>query len=672
MKKSSRLSSFLYILLLGILLTSCTWFSGSVEYPTKELVVDEPGGAEVHLDPGALDRKEKVTVEDLGSGEPFGGSSPLTPASNEYVVDFGDAEQIGGMTMTVPLNASGKTSALVAAGDRVYATYAEPFNGTPSVVGTIVEGNQATFAVVGPGKYQVYSILNHEALYQLASIFEPLAVPTYKQNTPAWCSPTAMTNLVQFHEGGWPAGGLGAAWGESSNYYLAGKASQPFDHGYFFHWLLDAGGYYAPADVKQSYYTSDFQVVIWNWKSAVESGYTSPAFAESLFDFFQAYVEYYLWGVNLPRRPVAWGSSTAGHSRTITGSNGNLMYYNDPGSGSLNQTRSWEDYKADIVASTTEEMIEIIDTVVFFAPPRPEAERKLVNWLWPYGTTMSTTHPGSVTLRSGENDQPMTNWYWDGSGGHANGYYYEDRTGKLEPDSTFGVQFEAFHYHDYVDVRFQVRNITDTYQDFTVKINIRSEDGTVNYLFESGPWQIGADNTEYMGNNEDPFRIANKPPGIYTITFMVYQGNTLNDIKYVNFRLNEHEKMIIDPHGFVKMQAFCRKGPDPAFEPLAILEEGMEVKLLGVNPERTWGKFEVMVDQELVPCWMAYGVVDLTKEDEAKVVEVPLMPIATLRPTSKPGGPSFSCSDYKSEPQCMSDSRCTWVFGIGPGSCTAK
>jgi len=153
MKKSSRLSSFLYILLLGILLTSCTWFSGSVEYPTKELVVDEPGGAEVHLDPGALDRKEKVTVEDLGSGEPFGGSSPLTPASNEYVVDFGDAEQIGGMTMTVPLNASGKTSALVAAGDRVYATYAEPFNGTPSVVGTIVEGNQATFAVVGPGKY---------------------------------------------------------------------------------------------------------------------------------------------------------------------------------------------------------------------------------------------------------------------------------------------------------------------------------------------------------------------------------------------------------------------------------------------------------------------------------------------------------------------------------------
>ena len=184
MNKLHRLSLVLFTLLLVVVLSSCTWF-GNAEYPKKELIVDEPGGAEVHLDPGALDQKEKVTVEDVGPGEPLGSSSPLTPASNEYVVDFGDAEQIGGMTMTVPLNTSGKTSAAVASGDRVYATYAEPYNGTPSMVGTVVEGNQATFAVVGPGKYQVYSILNHEALLQIASIFQPLAVPTYRQNTPA-------------------------------------------------------------------------------------------------------------------------------------------------------------------------------------------------------------------------------------------------------------------------------------------------------------------------------------------------------------------------------------------------------------------------------------------------------------------------------------------------------
>ncbi len=667
MNKLHRLPLVLFTLLLVFVLSSCTWF-GSSEYPTKELIVDEPGGAEVHLDSGALDQKGKVTVEDVGPGEPFGGANPLTPASNEYVVDFGEAEQIGGMTMTVPLKTTGKTSAPMASEDRVYATYAEPYNGTPSLVGTIVEGNQATFAVVGPGKYQVYSILNHEALLQITSIFEPLAVPTYRQNTPAWCSPTAMTNLAQFHEGGWPAGDIGAVWGESSNYYLAGKASQPFDSGYFFHWLLAAGGYYAPSDVKQSYITSDFQVVIWNWKSAVESGYTSPAFAESLFDFFQAYVEYYLWGVNLPRRPVAWGSSLAGHSRTITGSNGEVMYYNDPGSGSLNQTRSWEDYKADIVASTTEDKIEIIDTVVFFAPPRPAAERKLVLWLYP-GNPGSSSLPGSVTLYSGETDQPMTNWFWDGAGGHSNGYYYEDKSGKLEPDPTFGVQFEAFHYQDNVYLAYEVRNITDTHQDFTVKINVRSEDGSVNELFETGPWTIGPANTEYGGDPENPFRIANKPAGVYTVTFMVYQGNNLNDIKYVKFRLKEQDKIFIAPHGFVKLQAFCRKGPSPLFEGVMIYEEGTELKLVGVNPERTWGLFEKEIEGKFIRCWMAYDVVDLTKEDEAEVVDVPLLPIAT----QKPEGSSFSCSVYTTEETCMANSRCDWKFTMaGSGYCAAK
>jgi hypothetical protein len=654
--------------LIVLVITGCAWF-GSAEYPTKELIVEEPGGAEVHLDPGALDQRENVTIEDVGVGAPLEGAGPLTPASNEYVVEFGAADQIGGMTMTVPLKTSGKTSAPVSAGDRVYAAYAEPFNGTPSMVGAIVENGEATFPVVGAGKYQVYSILNHEALLQITSIFEPLAVPTYRQNTPAWCSPTAMTNLVQYHEGGWPAGGIGAVWGESSNYYLAGKASQPFDHGYFFHWLLDAGGYYAPADVKQSYSTADFQVVIWNWKAQVESGYTHPLYAEALFHYFQAYVEYFLWGGSGQRRPVAWGSSLAGHSRTITGSDGNVLYYNDPSSGSLNQTRSWEDYMNDIVTSTTAEKIEIIDTVVFHAPARPEAERKLVIWLYPYGTTGSTTNPGSVRLRSGVNDESLTNWYWDGSGGHSNGYYYEDISGKLESDPTFGVQFEAFHYHDYVDLDFQIRNITDEPQDFTVKMKIRSEDGSVDELFETGPWQIGPEKTEHVGNSELPFRIANKPPGVYTITIMVYQGSNLNDIKYVMFRLNEQDKIIIDPHGYVNKLAFCRFGPDPVFEPLAIVEEGTEVKLLGVNPERNWGLFEVEGELQPVRCWMGFGVVDLTNEDEVEVVEVPPMPIVTPKPKDS----IFSCSDFTTEETCMAENRCEWKFTIGgPGFCAAK
>ena len=78
------------------------------------------------------------------------------------------------------------------------------------------------------------------------------------------------------------------------------------------------------------------------------------------------------------------------------------------------------------------------------------------------------------------------------------------------------------------------------------------------------------------------------------------------------------------------------------FEDLAILEEGTEGKLVGVNPERNWGKFEVQVKGEMTFFWLDYGVVDLVKEDEEKLVEVPPTPIPTERlPVPK------QSSDYK-------------------------
>jgi uncharacterized protein YvpB len=63
-------------------------------------------------------------------------------------------------------------------------------------------------------------------------------------------------------------------------------------------------------------------------------------YALELFNFSHAYVESNVWGQNGSRRPVAWGSSLAGHSRTITGSDDTNLYYNDPGSGAWNQTKS--------------------------------------------------------------------------------------------------------------------------------------------------------------------------------------------------------------------------------------------------------------------------------------------------------------------------------------------
>ncbi len=196
-------------------------------FPEEDVKVTEPGGAEVAIAAGALSNEADVVVEDIGDGVPFTGGSPMSPASAEYLVEFGDAQQIGEIRMTVPLNGAAKQAAVE--GSFVYLVWTEPEGSTPSVVGARVVEDKIQFPIVGAGKYQVFKILHHGALMELVSIYDPLAVPTYQQRTPAWCSPTAMTNLANYHQGGWLTSGFGAVWGESSNWYLAGKAGQPFD-----------------------------------------------------------------------------------------------------------------------------------------------------------------------------------------------------------------------------------------------------------------------------------------------------------------------------------------------------------------------------------------------------------------------------------------------------------
>ncbi len=658
--KSIRYLPYLTIaLMVLIILSGCTWFSGAAaEFPKKEMLVEEPGGGVLSIPEGALDQKAEVKVEEVGIGEPLGAGSPLTAASNEYVVEWEDAQQIGAITMKVPLIGASKLSA-PASPEKVYLTWAEPYEGTPSVVGTIVSENQAEFPVVGPGKYQVYSITSHEALLGMFSVFDPLEVPTYQQRTPAWCSPTAMTNLVQFHEGAWLSGGYGSIWGESSNYYLAGQANQPFDHGYFFHWLLEAGGYTTPADVKQSFSDGNVEVVIWNWKAGVESGFFNAFYAEVLFNAFQAYVESYLWGENEPARPVAWGSSLAGHSRTITGSDGTNLYYNDPGSGSLNQVRAWEEYKNAVLASLTEEKVEVIDTVVFHAPPRPAEERTGSLWLFP-GKEM--IYPGSVALVSGETGLYLTKWYWDGSGSHSYGYYYEDWAGVLEADPVLGVQFEVFHYQDEIELSFGVKNITNQNQEYQVNVFLIRDGGSVNELVHSEVISVPAGG-RVDSNPATRFGIVSYDPGLYRLKFVLQQGGIIVDTKWVYFRLNSPDHLIIDPRGFVLQQAFCRVGPDPVFDAVIVYDRDTEVKLVGTNPERTWGLFEKEVDSEIIRCWMAFSVVDTRHIEEAAVLPVPTRPTVT---------PTFACSDYTTVDACTADSRCSWVYGIGPGYCTEK
>jgi hypothetical protein len=589
-------------------------------YPAEPQTIGEPGGASLKISVGALSGAADVSIENLGEGFAITAESPLSAASLEYSLDFGTAEQIGSILMTVPLNGSPKQAA--EQNSYAYLAWAEPVGTVSSVVGVRVEDGKATFPVVGAGKYQVFKLLSHSALLELVSSVEPLSVPTYPQITSSWCSPTALTDVVNYHQGSWPVGGLGAVWGESSTWYLAGKAGLDFNSGMFFHELLGAGGYDTPENVKLSFFQPELEVIIWNWNAAV-SDYFDYSYAQYLFNTFQAYVEHYVWGINGDPRPVAWGSGLAGHSRVLTGSNGIEYFFNNPSNGSLNSSKTWVDYAEAIFAGFTGPEIEVIDTVIFRAPARPASQRRGVLWLKPHE---GESFPGAVALVSGDTSLPMTHWIWDGDILHAHGYYHRDLTGILPPDPVFNTQFKAMDYDDRVEFVFDVLNISRSDYEYHVDVVLQNENLSV--LENVGMFDTFLPAGRRVSfSNPRSFRLFDLPPGLYTLKFILLQDGLYQDVKYVQFRVAETDLIYIPPQGRLVKNAFCREGPDIRFDDVTAFEVGNELKLIGYNPERTWGLFEHDVNQITFQCWIELTSVEITGED-APIVAVPELPIA--------------------------------------------
>ncbi|MBN1266569.1 MAG: hypothetical protein JXA25_13820 [Anaerolineales bacterium] len=619
--------------------------SGAGEEETSAFVseaqeIEEPGGAVLTVAEGALNGAADVSLEDVGEGVPFAEGSPFEAAGSEYRVDLGEAQQIGEITLTVPLDGALKQDAALV--DFVYLAWTEPVEGLPSVVGVMVEDDTATMPVVGDGIYQVFALKSHQALLSITSIYDPLVVPTYPQRTSSWCSPTALTNLVQYHEGAWPVGGLGSTWGESSNWYLTGKAGQAFDHGFFFHWLLGAGGYTVPANVKQSFSNNDMEVIIWNWNAAIYTQVIVPdqieivsvntAFAGALFDAFQAYVEHYLWGIYGARRPVAWGSGLAGHSRTITGSDGTNFYNNNPSSGSLNAVIAWADYRQQVLDSLTSTKVEVIDTVVLTASPRPAQKRRGVIWLLNADNNIN----GSVALISGEDDSAMTNWTWDGAMDHDNGYYHLDLTGTLPEDPVFGSKFQLQHAGDRIEVGYSIFNISTNPNDFQAEVILYDDGLSEVARFAEAEVSLSAGQRQpyaVMGS----YPLQGLSPGLYTLKFVLEQNAIVQDVKYVQFRVSSPVIMVGPPYGLVAQNAFCRKGPGPDWDPATSFDAGTELLLVGVNEAKTWGKFEAQIGENRFQCWIALSVIEnLTAEQLQPVLVTQPLPEAEPEDTQPP------------------------------------
>jgi hypothetical protein len=379
-------------------------------------------------------------------------------------------------------------------------------------------------------------------------------------------------------------------------------------------------------------------------------------YAEELFTAFRSFVEWNVWGEH---RPVAWGSSLAVHSRTITGSDGTSLYYNDPGSGSWNQTISWEAYHQEIMISLFAEKTEIIDTVIFIAEPRPADQRRAVLWLLPW----TENNEGSIVLRQGPEGTPAAYWRWDGTDNRDYGYYYQDLTGGLPTDPVFDVAFRAVTYQDVIEYGYAVRSISDGDYDYSVLPELFGQNGKVDVGLHGQATSVAS------GQRADhfhagSFQIANLDPGLYRLKFTLFQGNIVQDVKYVFFTMEPHG-ILPNPSLKVIAPAFCRKGPGSLYEVVTGFEVGQELSLVGFNPERTWGKFEASSGAFTFQCWVSLNMVEIREGMDAPILQPP--PLATASPTV------LACSQYTTPQTCAQHTECIWdLLLVGGGFCKPK
>ena len=563
----------LFIALLAITSSNCSLVPGASSSgndptsagnmpPAGTGIIQGPQGVFLELEEGALSDPSVVRMEVLPTSTLPWQETPFEADGPQYQVMLRDGEQMGGIVMNVPLPDAGDS-----AGRFVYAAWVQPEQGSPSLVGAIPREDKVTFPVAGGGIYQLVKILSAEEMSKFFENKDPLSVPSYPQVASHWCSPTAMTNLAGYFQGAWPAGGLGSVWGESSNWYLAGLAHQPSNQGNFFHRLLTAAGYTVPEDVYQSFSNGNATMIVWNWYAFTISDFelletptylwadvlaTNKLFAQELFKAFQSYVEWNLWGGMGYRRPVAWGSNLADHSRTITGSDGFNLYFNDPSSGSWNETKSWDAYYNEVIASLSADTTEIIGTLTFSAQPRPENERRAVLWLLPW----TNSYEGSILYTQGQTKTSAAYWIWNGQGFNDLGYYYFDTTDDLPYELPVLAQFQATTPWDSVDYGYAIRSISDGSYDYSVVTELYDEDGKVSSdLPDQNASVDSGQRVEFFPAGSIP--VKDLPAGKYHLKFTLSQGTIVQDVKYVYFVI-AHPKLTLDATPVVEVNPAAR------------------------------------------------------------------------------------------------------------------
>ncbi len=122
------------------------------------------------------------------------------------------------------------------------------------------------------------------------------------------------------------------------------------------------------------------------------------------------------------------------------------------------------------------------------------------------------------------------------------------------------------------------------------------------------------------------------------------------------------------------LNAFCRLGPDQAYQPLTGITPGELVEVIGRNKDNSW--WHIFWKKMDVRCWVSDVTGDLIG-DPGLVPVVVVDPPVTATPTDTPPEittPPPACSSYTDSLSCSNNPSCRWAIPVtgGQAYCTEK
>ncbi len=397
------------------------------------------------------------------------------------------------------------------------------------------------------------------------AIKPPLHVPSYMQVSNFWCNLASISDAVKYHaKDCWPGGRFGSQWFGANPWYLAGKAGQPRNIGYFWENTFHAVGILSPSPSPDCWGPDDCSHLV--DYSGLDLEYRQWLFNSSdpddwfpTWNLFRAYVQSQLWGFGSGEpRPVVIGRS---HTRVITGSDSVGVYINDPGGGTF-EYRTWEAFRLEMegfISSSTSIEKEGYGTLVFSAPSVAEEYRRGALLLRDF---VSPGEPGTVTLRS-EDGRVFSRWRWGGDDGHALGYWFDAnrvigsgnarRTERfptaLPEDDLFGHAWQSTG-NDTLEYQFYVQNTT--FDDYKYDAEI----WLMKLVYDDIPLPLVVKRIPHIkvgkrakglccggiGNAEKrsgQVNMDNLAHGYYAVWFLLFQGGNLQDMKAIKFSVVE-------------------------------------------------------------------------------------------------------------------------------------